>query len=298
MAGRENATRQEIGLKEARAPLALAAVVFSVGIWLADHLARPPVLWSVGAFALVLCAVAALIVKNLRLAQLSSVLALLCAGAFARVYIPAPRVIVPPSEFLSGDPVEIEGHVTSDGALLPGNAPRERFDVQTEIIRAGERTFTSPVGIRATVFSREWNEDQAEAMVALPPLKYGDRVRFTARLRLPRNFRNPGAFDYEGYLHGLRIGVMASVDAQKIDLLPGKAGTRLGFWRSRIRRSILEHMNGGNQKTGLWDPPDGALFAAMILGDDSMLLRGVREEFQQTGVYHLLVGSRPNMALL
>lgn len=298
MAGRENATRQRIGFKEARAPLALAAVVFSGGIWLADHLARPPALWGVAGFVLVLCAVAAVLVKNLRLSQLSSVLALLCAGAFARVYTPAPQVTLPPSEFLSGEQVEIEGHVISDGALLPGNAPRERFDLETEAIQLKDRTFAQPVGIRATVFSRDWNEDHAEALAAFPALKYGDRLRFTARLRPPRNFRNPGAFDYEGYLHGLGIGVMASVDAQKIDVLPGKAGTRLGFWRSRIRHSILERMNGENQKAGLWDPPDAALFAAMILGDDSLLLRGVREEFQQTGVYHLLVVSGMNVALL
>src|SRR5260221_11108968 len=36
----------------------------------------------------------------------------------------------------------------------------------------------------------------------------------------------------------------------------------------------------------------------MIVGDNSMLLRNVREEFQQTGVYHLLVVSGMNVALL
>jgi competence protein ComEC len=283
---------------QGRAPLALAAAAFAGGIWLADHLARSPALWGVAAFALAFCAVAAVCVKNLRLAQLSSILALLCAGAFARMYTPASQIIVPPSEFLSGEQVEIEGHVTSDGALLPGNSPRERFDLKTENIRLGGRIFTPPVGIRATVFSRDWDEDQAEAFASFPQLKYGDRVRFTARLRRPRNFRNPGAFDYEGYLRDLGISVIASVDAQKVETLPGTAGARMGFWRSRIRRSILAHMNGANQKAGLWSQQDAALFAAMVVGDDSLLLRGVREEFQQTGVYHLLVVSGMNVALL
>src|SRR5262249_1776085 len=282
----------------ARAPLAMAAAAFAGGIWLADHLARPPSVWGWSGLLLVLCAAAAVIVKNLRLAQLSSILAWLCAGAFARMYTPAPQITTPPEEFLSGEQVEMEGHVTSDGALLPGNSPRERFDLETEIIRFGDRTFPQPVGVRATVFSRDWNEDQAEAFASCPQLKYGDRVRFTARLRLPRNFRNPGAFDYEGYLRGLGISVIASVDAQRVEMLPGKAGARMGFWRSRIRSSILAHMNGANQTPGLWSQQDAALFAAMILGDDSLLLRGVREEFQQTGVYHLLVVSGMNVALL
>jgi competence protein ComEC len=296
MASGENAAGQTS--KNARAPLALAAAAFAGGIWLADHLARPPALWGSAAFIAVLCACAAVFVKNHRLAQLSSFLALLCAGAFARVYTPAPRIIVPPAEFLRGDQVEIEGHVTSDGAFLPGNAVRERLDLETETIRLGDRTFRPPVGIRATVFSRDRDEDPSEALASFPQLNYGDRVRFTARLRPPRNFRNPGSFDYEGYLRGLGISVIASVDAEKVQPLPGQTGRRLGFWRSRIRRSILAHMNGADRRDGLWSRQDAALFAAMIVGDDSFLLRGVREEFQETGVYHLLVVSGMNVALL
>ena len=48
----------------------------------------------------------------------------------------------------------------------------------------------------------------------------------------------------------------------------------------------------------MWGKEEIALFAAMIVGDDSMLMRNVREEFQKTGVYHLLVVSGMNVALL
>jgi competence protein ComEC len=111
---------------------------------------------------------------------------------------------------------------------------------------------------------------------------------------LPRSFRNPGAFDYEGYLRGLGITVQASAKAEDIEVLPGFKGSRAGFWRSRIRQSVIQHIHG----SGLWMRDDAALFAAMVIGDDSLLLRGVREEFQKTGVYHLLVVSGMNVALL
>src|SRR5262249_6465881 len=100
--------------------------------------------------------------------------------------------------------------------------------------------------------------------------------------------------DYEGYLRGIGISALASVKAEDIEVLPGESGSRLGFWRSRIRQSILEHM----RRRGLWGNDDAALFSAMIIGDDSWLLRDVREEFQKTGVYHLLVVSGMNVALL
>jgi len=84
------------------------------------------------------------------------------------------------------------------------------------------------------------------------------------------------------------------VRADEIEILAGTSGSRLGFWRSRMRNGILRHV----RELGLWSREDAALFAAMIVGDDSMLLCGVREEFQQTGVYHLLVVSGMNVALL
>jgi len=277
------------------APLALAATAFSGGIWMATRLQPFPALWGIAVVLLAACSVTAVLASSLRLARVAAVLALVCAGAFARVYSPVPRVVIPPPDFLAGEPVAIEGQVISDGALLPGNAPRERFDLVTDCITLGGKKFIRPVGIRATLFSAE-NEEDSEAKTEFPSLAYGDRVRLTARLRLPRNFRNPGAFDYEGYLRGLGLSVLASVRAEKIELLPGKSGHRLSFWRSRIRRSILDHVYKSN--TGLWDRQDAALFAAMIVGDDSMLLRNVREEFQETGVYHLLVVSGMNVALL
>ncbi len=209
----------------------------------------------------------------------------------------------------------ITGHVTNDGSLLAGGS-RERFDLQTETIQLGESQFRQPAGIRISVFVRgtgfapkanAQNEEEDEAGISksFQPLNYGDRVRLSARLRPARNFRNPGAFDYEGYLRGLGISALGSADADSILVLPGQSGSTLGRWRSRIRRSILSHINGqasladpSKGSPPLWQPEDAALFTAMIIGDDSLIGRNVREEFQQTGVYHLLVVSGMNVGIL
>ncbi|MGZ4866928.1 MAG: DNA internalization-related competence protein ComEC/Rec2, partial [Candidatus Angelobacter sp.] len=187
--------------------------------------------------------------------------------------------------------VEIVAHVTNDGALLAIDESRERFDMETESIEIDGTKFLQPVGIRATVYSSKAAPDDVEPA---PSRAYGERIRLKARLRLPRNFGNPGAFDYEGYLRSHGISALASVSDKDIERLPGNSGSALGFWRSRMRNSILKHL----RQKGLWNKEDSALFAAMIVGDDSLLLRNVREEFQQTGVYHLLVVSGMNVALL
>jgi competence protein ComEC len=288
---------------KAQAPLALAAVAFGTGVWLAGYLHRPAARWGLAAALLAACAIMAAVKNNIRLGYISVVLALVCSGALGRLWMPLPNTLEPPQQFLQGEEVEIIGHITNDGSLRAGPEPRERFDLETEVIQTGDATFTQPVGIRATLFAQQTEGDQEEgadgaedeeSRPALPHLAYGDRVRFTAKLQLPHNFGNPGAFDYAGYLHGLGLSMLASVRADKLELLPGHTGTWLGGWRSRVRHSILEHIFRQN----LWSHDDAVLFAAMIIGDDSLLLRHVREEFQETGVYHLLVVSGMNVALL
>jgi competence protein ComEC len=281
-------------MAHSRAPLALAAASFAGGIWLAGHLDRPVALWGWSAVLLAICAIAGAAKGAQWPARAAALLALVSAGALAGVATPVPVNVVPSPEFFSGERVEIVAHVTNDGALLAGGGPRERFDLETESITLGERRFVQPVGIRVTAFWRQDEGDKAGQTGDLPHLNYGDRLRLLARLRMPRNFRNPGAFDYEGYLRGQGISTLASAKATDIEVLPGKSGGRLGFWRSHLRRSIVEHI----REQGLWSREDAALFAAMIVGDDSLLLRDVREEFQQTGVYHLLVVSGMNVALL
>ncbi len=58
------------------------------------------------------------------------------------------------------------------------------------------------------------------------PLTYGTRLRIRAKLHPARNYRNPGAFDYEGYLRENGISVLGSAEATDIERLPGFSGSR------------------------------------------------------------------------
>src|SRR4051812_49149915 len=113
-----------------RAPLALAAAAFAGGDWLAGHLSRSPAAWGWAGALLAVCAVAAALGRSTRLAQIASVLAMLCAGSFAYAAMPASRNVFPPLEFLDGGPVEVVGHITNDAMPLAAG-PRARFDLET-----------------------------------------------------------------------------------------------------------------------------------------------------------------------
>jgi competence protein ComEC len=187
-----------------------------------------------------------------------------------------------------GREVSVVAHVIRDGLLKEASAgrPRQTVDVETEEIQDGTTVMRSQVGLRLTVYpSKAPSGEEAENENSSPGrfFRYGERLRFAAKLREPRNYLNPGAFDYRGFLAEQGITLLTSVPAQKIELLPGFSGSRLGWWRSRLRGSLLQRIRV------LWREPDAALMAAMLLGDRSGVDHELTRDYQRTGAYHILV---------
>jgi competence protein ComEC len=127
------------------------------------------------------------------------------------------------------------------------------------------------------------SEEEIRSVPELPRFNYGQQLRFAAHLRQPRNFMDAGAFDYCGYLAQQNIFALGSVRADRIEMLPGRSGSRLGFWRSAIRGSLLRRIHE------LWPGRDGELMAAMLLGDRTGVDRETTIDYQRTGAYHILV---------
>jgi competence protein ComEC len=121
---------------------------------------------------------------------------------------------------------------------------------------------------------------------------YGARLRVRAKLHPPRNYRNPGAFDYEGYLRDKGIAVLGSARAEDVERLPGFVGNAMERWRTRIHASLVTKIHE------LWPAPQAALMDAMVLGEDAFLEGGTRTEFQRSGTYHVLVVSGMNLSIL
>jgi competence protein ComEC len=117
-------------------------------------------------------------------------------------------------------------------------------------------------------------------------------LRFPVKLYPPRNFRNPGAFDYEGYLAENGIVALGSTKVANVELLPGFSGSRAELWRTPIHHSIMEKIHA------LWPTDQAALVDAMLLGEESFMGRELLTEFQRTGTYHVLVVSGLKVGIL
>ena len=149
----------------------------------------------------------------------------------------------------------------------PSGEFRQRLDLQQDSISAGGIESPICAGVRLSVYAIKQHE----------ALFYGQRIIFRARLNAPRNFRNPGAFDYKAYLSEHGITALASVPRSGITVISGFAGSWLELVRVRARRSVLQKVDE------LWPPGDASLMDAMVAGEDAFISRSTRTDFQRSG---------------
>ena len=209
-----------------------------------------------------------------------------------------PSIVQILQPFATGqNEVEVTGYVIREGLVRDGRygGRQESVDVTAERVQQGDRVLDAAVGIRLTIYSKQAEEEDARDAGAESPLRvytYGQRLRFTAKLRMPRNYRNPGAMDMAGYLASQGIRLTGSARASSVEVLPGFVGSRIGLWRSAARRSVLAHI------MQLWPGERGALMQAMLIGGRAFFGREIKTDFQRTGTYHILVVSGINVGIL
>jgi competence protein ComEC len=282
-----------------RQPLLWAALAYAAGITLGSFAWRPPLWWLIA--ALVLAASVAYLVRRRPKSALSLALAALTVLGALTIQVRGPLYNYDPvPEFADGQDVVISAHVTHDGSATKvvqrsGTGDlRQKLDLETESISTEIQTAAARFGIRATFYSKEaQDESDAPANTALTHVfRYGERIRFPAKLNRPHNYRNPGAFDYEGYLQDQGIVALASSKAADVELLPGFSGSRVERWRTRLHRSIVQRIGV------LWPAEQAALVDALLIGENMLVGRDLLTDFQRTGTYHVLVISGLKVAVL
>ena len=286
-----------------RQPMLWAALAYAGGIVTGFYLWRPPLWWLVA--AVVFSASGTYLLRRRRRAAfLLGLSALFVTGAL-RMQTRLPEnhggdVLA----LADGRDVVVTAHVTKEGNLreeAPGNI-HQRLDVETEQIEArndsGSEIVAVHSGLRVNFYGHttknENQTNQSDEATASPMhlFRYGERLRFPVELYPPHNFRNPGAFDYTGYLAENGIMALGSAKAETVELLPGFAGNRAELWRTRFRRSLIERIHV------LWNPDEAPLLDALLIGENSFLGRETLTDFQRTGTYHVLVISGLKVAIL
>ncbi len=275
-----------------------AALAYAAGIVAGRSMWRP-VSWWVVAGAAFLAAGMYFLRRRKWLGVSLALGAFFIAGALHIQLHASTGLFDPALQPFDGQQVQLTAHIIREGKLRGGssNEVRQSADLETEeIIDESGNRIAIHSGVRLGIYSarppdlpRRANEFKSPE---LRVLHYGERIHVPVKLKLPRNFRNPGAFDYQGYLAAKGIAALGSAKAEDVQLLPGFTGNRVELWRTRIHSSIIAKVHT------LWPAPQAALIDAMVIGEEAFIDRDTRVDFQRSGTYHILVVSGMNVTIL
>ena len=186
-------------------------------------------------------------------------------------------------------PNHITHYVTGKKVVLEGviYKPPELFPDKTRLYLQAEKIIEHN---KITIINGKLLLTIQEKLYAF---NYGDRVRFSSKLRLPRNFNNPGRFDYHRYLALKGILAIASLyDGTGIvkvgTTIPNPLLLKGEHYRSQIRNFLSTHLTS----------PEAEIARALILGEKGGIAKGLREEFSVTGVAHILAISGLHIGII
>jgi competence protein ComEC len=213
----------------------------------------------------------------------------LALGVFAvRVQQHSEPANLPSRLIASGDldlkePLRWRGILGENIEQLPWGV---RFDVELESVDYSGVRWPVSGGLRASYFG---NERQA-----VDGLRAGDRVELLAQARLPKNYGDPGAFDYVAQLARERIDLTATV--RSLALVNRVDTSRLGLHNAlaRARGTLLKRVDELFPEA----PARRAVVRAILLGDRSFVDNDVSDAFRATSSYHVLVIAGLHVAAL
>ncbi len=177
-----------------------------------------------------------------------------------------------------------KGRLTVEGVVCA--PPRVRDDktmLVIETARIVQKGTALPVGGKILLSIKDSND----------VFKYGNYIRVHTKLKEPRSFDNPGGFDYKKYLlyQGIRLRGYVSRPSD-IVIIRESAGnafrTELERYRSLIRKRIREAVPS----------PEGDVLQALILGEKEGIPEDIIENFNRTGVSHILAISGLHVGII
>jgi len=294
-----------------KSPLLIIASCFALGVLLADPRHQPlaDVIPSVGILlaSAGTCCLAGLALLRSGWPKVSGLLALIgfaVAGSASSFLFEARfppnhvRYLATAGVDLS-DPIRLEGILVSTPIRT---AYGLQFDIQATKVEVGDpkkggipHPITGKVRLRLETSS----DLEAWSQIGSMQLQYGDSIRALARLRRPKNYQNPGSFDFRWWTESFEdlywVGTIKS--PLLVEKLPPAGGPSFSRLLEHTRRRLIDAIDA------LYPPWSrdmryGAVLKAVLLGERASLDSDTIESFRASGLYHLLVVAGLHLGLL
>ncbi len=175
--------------------------------------------------------------------------------------------------------VVLRGVIVSDTGYHkePANeneAERQRFELELRALQRDGQW--QPTSGRVFVFASESHKAE--------PLRYGDLVTFSAILRVPAPVRNPGSFDWRGWLARRGMHFTATVpEKDSVAVNAHGQGNPIIALALGLREPLERALQLGLEN----EPKLAGVLAGMVLGERSEIPPETYADFQRTGVFHV-----------
>lgn len=252
-----------------RMPLLPLLIAYMSGLLLSRHLSCSVHIISISA-AILLGALAVSIMKQWRKTStclsfaVFFLLGCLLMNMSLHPHLPSNHI----SRLITGKKMNVEGNIylLSKGYL----------DL-TKIYLDAKRIYTDgkviPVCGKVLIRAKELQDH----------FSYGDRIRFFALLRHPRNFGNPGEFDYEKYLGMRKIWVTGYLnDGKGVVKISEGNGNPLFLLIESIKKKVDTLIEQQVSLTAR------GILKALILGERGEISPELKEDFIKSGAAHIL----------
>ncbi|WP_227767563.1 DNA internalization-related competence protein ComEC/Rec2 [Zhaonella formicivorans] len=124
------------------------------------------------------------------------------------------------------------------------------------------------------------------------PYRYGDYLRISGKLELPKRAKNPGEFDYRRYLERQGVLVQLNVRPDQVVLLKKASG-------NPFLNAALSAKNRVEQSVkSILPKKEADLFNSIFFGDKGLLTAEQKEMFSALGIMHVFAVSGSNVAVV
>ncbi len=202
------------------------------------------------------------------------ILGVLFIGRYLHFQLPPGHI----ASYAGGKRIKIEGTL-----YRPPEVTQKKTRVYLRVERIYSDNEVVPTDGKVMISVKQWEGG----------LGYGDRVRTIIKLRRPRNFYNPGGFNYERYLVSRRIYATGYLRSSREIARMGE-GEFSPFLKlvERLRARIREVIESSSEY------PERGILKALILGERGEISEEVRESFIIAGVAHILAISGLHIGIL
>lgn len=273
-------------LKVSNAFLNVMLAAMTAGILFMEHFNRSPKFLIGTCAALIMCGIIfTWRRKNLTSWIICPIIFFMLGGLrFSAVDTLPPNDI---SKF-TGQAVQISGVVREETQIkiLPNGLTQVRFVIDTETIKLRDTEEKICGGLILTYYPKE-NE-------SLPTARIGDKIFTGGNLKLLHNYNNPGQIDTVTRMQADGITARMSASKQGIEIEPVEGSLWIKFLR--MVAAIREHYR--ESMSEVMSAEDAAAVFAMLFGGYAGLNPELVEDFQTTGIVHILSVSGSHMSML